>query len=234
MVMLAGNGDEPCDTTATPSAGSPGRSQPQRPWFPLQGRAVHGFATIPSTPNPTTIMKHPSLAMASAIGLICLTLGSCNPQDPSAVRETQKMIAEAAAKASRLEQENASLKSQIEDLQKQVTAAKTTPETTTKKGFSEEELDKKLGATLSNLHDQLAAMDRKIDLLKAVAEKSVAIGEDRARNAPVAANPPSPRSNPTPATPATPANVQPRPTPAPAKPKYDIQLNNPVMGPANH
>ena len=181
--------------------------------------------------NPATIMNHPSFAMASAIGLGCLTLGACNPQDPSAARETQKMIAEAAAKTSRLEQENANLKAQIEDLQKQVSAAKTAPEPPAKKGLSEEELDKKLGASVANLHEQLAAMDRKIDQLRTLTEKSLVASDDRARSTPVAANPTPPRNNPT-AAPT--ANPQPRPTPAAAKPKYDIKLDNPVMVPANH
>ena len=188
-------------------------------------------------------MKHPSLAMASTIGLSCIILGSCNPQDPSAVRENQKMLAEATAKAGRLEQENISLKSQIEDLQKQVSAtvAKAAAETNTKKGFTEDDLDKKLGATVGKLRDQLTAMDKKIDLLKTETEKSIALSEDRTRNPSVAANPAVARTNPNPPQPdkgraAQPPQikVQPAATPDPPKSKYDIKLDRPVMGPASH
>ena len=223
------------------SCGSPGGVDRNGRSFPFQATTLHGFANIPSIPNPANIMKRPFLAMASAIGLSCLTLGSCNPQDPSAVRETQKMIAEVTAKASRLEQENTSLKSQIEDLQKQVSAAKATAETTTKKGFTEDDLDKKLGATVAKLRDQLAAMDKKLDLLKAETEKSIALNEDRARNSSPAANAAVARTNPTSPQPdrgraAQPpqVKVQPAPAPEPPKSKYDIKLDRPVMGPASH
>jgi len=186
-------------------------------------------------------MKVPSLALASVIGLSCLTLWSCNSQDPSAVRENQKMIAEATAKASRLEQENISQKAQIEDLQKQVSAAtsKAAAETNTKKNFTEDDLDKKLTASVGKLHDQLAAMDRKIDLLKAETEKSVALNEERARNT-SAASPAIAKTNPTPPQPdrgraAQPPQikVQPAATPEPPRSKYDIKLDHPVMGPGS-
>jgi len=221
------------------SCGSPGGVYRNGSGFPLQAGTIHGFANSPSIPNPANIMKRPFLAMASASGLSCLILGSCNPQDPSAVRETQKMIAEATAKASRLEQENTSLKSQMEDLQKQVSVAKATAETTPKKGFTEDELDKKLGATVAKLRDQLTAMDKKLDLLKAETEKSVALNEDRARNSSPVANPAVARTNLT--SPqadrgraAQPPQVKVQPAPEPPRSKYDIKLDRPVMGPASH
>ena len=190
--------------------------------------------------NPANIMKLPSSAMVPTAGLACLILWSCNPQDPSAVRENQKMIAEAVAKASRLEQENTTLKSQVEDLQKQVADATAKAETTTKKASADDDLDKKLAATFGKLRDQLAAMDKKLDVLKVETEKSIALNNDRATNTPTPApvSPPVAKTNPTPAPPdrtraAQPpqVKVQPAPTPEPPKSKYDIKLDHPVMGP---
>jgi len=192
----------------------------------------------PINSQPANIMKRPSLAMASAIGLSCLTLGSCNPQDPSAARENQKMIAEATAKASKLEQENTDLKSQIEGLQKQVSdaASKANAETNTKKSVTDDALDQKLSAAVGKLRDQLTAMDKKIDSLKAETEKSIALNEDRARNNTAAANSAVAKTNPTPPQAdreraAQPPQVKIQPAPEPPKPKYDIKLDHPVMGP---
>jgi hypothetical protein len=59
-------------------------------------------------------MKPRYSVIVSAIGLVLVLLPSCNPEDPSAVREGQKIMAETLAKNARLEEEIVSLKAEIE------------------------------------------------------------------------------------------------------------------------
>ncbi|MEI6653858.1 MAG: hypothetical protein WCP45_03755 [Verrucomicrobiota bacterium] len=59
-------------------------------------------------------MKLRHHVIACAIGMVCLLLPSCNSEDPSAMREGQKTLAEALAKNSRLEAEIANLKAELD------------------------------------------------------------------------------------------------------------------------
>ena len=123
-------------------------------------------------------------------------------------------------------------------MQKQVSdaASKANAETNTKKSVTDDALDQKLSAAVGKLRDQLTAMDKKIDSLKAETEKSIALNEDRARNNTAAANSAVAKTNPTPPQAdreraAQPPQVKIQPAPEPPKPKYDIKLDHPVMGP---
>lgn len=73
-------------------------------------------------------MKLRSHVIASATGMACLLLSSCNSEDPSAIREGQKDLAEALAKNSRLEEQIADLKAdrekEVPQLKAELEAAK--------------------------------------------------------------------------------------------------------------
>jgi hypothetical protein len=60
-------------------------------------------------------MKPRYSIIASVIGLLLVVLPSCNPEDPSAVREGQKLMAETLAKNAKLEEEIVSLKAELEN-----------------------------------------------------------------------------------------------------------------------
>ena len=73
--------------------------------------------------NPA--MKFAPISLVTAVGLSCLSVSSCNPADPSAIQEGQKVLAETMAKNMRLNDEIAALKSQLEQAKADAEKAKT-------------------------------------------------------------------------------------------------------------
>jgi lipopolysaccharide export LptBFGC system permease protein LptF len=176
-------------------------------------------------------MKRYSVAMATAIGLSCFSLWSCNSQDPSAARENEKALAEAMTKVAKLEQEIASLKTENETLIQKASSSETKAES----GMTAAQLDAKLKATVTTLSEQLAAMEKKIDHVGSQTEKVIAQNETRAKESQaVVQRDPAPQPAPPERTvEREPARPQPPAAPAKPKQKYDITLDNPVMGPGS-
>lgn len=168
-------------------------------------------------------MKRSSVAMAAAIGVSCFTLGSCNSQDPSAARENEKALAEATSKIAKFEDEIANLKAENESLSQKASNSETKAEN----GLTAAQLETKF----KPLAEQIAAMEKKLDRVNSLTEKVIAQNDIKIKEAQtIAQRPPEPPpvQNREPAAP-------PQPPAAPAKPKtkYDITLDNPVMGPGS-
>jgi hypothetical protein len=87
-----------------------------------------------------------NLAMPT-LGLLGLAMVSCNPEDPSAQREAQKLVAEAAAKNARLEEELAGMKAELEAANAKIM------ESEAQKMPTVSEIEGKLDAASSKLKD---------------------------------------------------------------------------------
>lgn len=158
--------------------------------------------------------------MATAIGVSCLTLGSCNSEDPSAVRENEKALAEATSKVAKLEEDVTSLKAENETLTQKLSSAESKAES----GLTVAQLDTKL----KPLTEQIATMEKKLDRVNSLTDKVIAQNEIKIKEAQaIAQRPPEPP----PIENREPARPQPPAAPSKSKPKYDITLDNPVMGP---
>jgi len=163
--------------------------------------------------------------MATAIGVSCLSLGSCNSEDPSAVRENEKALAEATSKVATLEEDVTSLKAENETLTQKLSSSESKAEN----GLTAAQLDTKLNAMVKPLTEQIAAMEKKLDRVNSLTEKVIAQNDIKIKEAQaIAQRPPEPPpvENREPARPQPPAAAPSKP-----KPKYDITLDNPVMGP---
>lgn len=77
-----------------------------------------------TTTQPLPAMKLASISAATAVGLSCLVISSCNSADPSAISESQKALAEAMAKNIRLSEEIAALKAENEEAKADLEKAK--------------------------------------------------------------------------------------------------------------
>ncbi|MCW1914780.1 hypothetical protein OJ996_14430 [Luteolibacter sp. GHJ8] len=206
-------------------------------------------------------MKTLSNTALPALGLLCLAAVSCNPEDPSAQREAQKLVAEAAAKNARLEDEVASLKAELATANSKISEA----EAVKMPGVSE--IEGKLDAALSKLRESArkshpsatvegvttwdvvipspeklftckakALVREPNGLLKTVYWTGSADikGEwtfTSAVDLEPKAQPPPVASTQDPSDPAPEPPPKPAPPKEKPKPQYDIPLDRPVMGP---
>lgn len=129
-------------------------------------------------------MKRSSIALATAIGVSCFSLGSCDTEDPSAAHEKGKDLVEATRKVATLEQEIASLKtenehalseatSKVTKLEEEIARLKTenenlrqketSPEPKPENGLTATELDAKLKKAVDSLTERIDKIEKKLD-----------------------------------------------------------------------
>lgn len=161
-------------------------------------------------------MKLIPISVTTTIGLLCFAISSCNPADPSVISEAQKALAEASAKNIRLTDEVAALKTELKEAQAKTEQA--------------EEQAKTKPVEIPKMPD-ITGIESKLDKVLTMLEKNREAASQAATAAAVAVQ--NARDNPPAAPDATkPSNPQQPPAaPAKPKPKYDINFDNPVMGP---
>ena len=111
-------------------------------------------------------MKLASISVATAIGLSCGLIPSCNPTDTSAILESRKALDEAMAKNIRLNEEISALKVQIEEAKSDLDKAKTEGEASLVKTSQPEELKMPSVAEVEG-----AMLDQEIGKLKEQAKQ---------------------------------------------------------------
>jgi len=153
-------------------------------------------------------MKRSSIAIATGIGVACLSLWSCDSQDPSARRENEKTLAEATSKIVRLEQQIDDLKSENESLVQKAASS----ESKMDNGLTEAQLDTKI----KPLTEQIASITEKLDNV-------IAQNETKRKDAQADTTPP-PKETTRQQTTTDPVN--------PNKDKV-LKFDKPIMGPGS-
>lgn len=97
--------------------------------------------------------------MATAIGLSCFSLWSCNTEDPSAAHEKDKDLVEATRKVAALEEEIARLNTENETLRQKATST----ETKSENSVTATELDAKLKKAVDTLIERIDKIEKKLD-----------------------------------------------------------------------
>lgn len=102
-------------------------------------------------------MKFAPLSLVTALGLSVLWVPSCNPADPSAIQESQKALAEVMAKNMRLNDEIATLKTQVTEARAEAEKARTDLEAALAKPAKPEDAKMPSAAEVEAKRDQEVA-----------------------------------------------------------------------------